>query len=296
MISALAAAMRPRQWTKNLIIFAGLVFSKKFIEPNSLTLSALAFLAFCMNASSVYLINDIKDLEQDKLHPIKKLRPLAAGKITLLHTVVLSILLALLSLGLAFQLNFRFGLMLAGYWVMMILYSFKLKHVVIVDILIISAGFIIRALSGAVVLNVDISGWLIACAIFLSLFLILAKRRNEVFELGTSATSHRAILEEYGDRFLDQMIAIVTACTIISYVLYTVDQETVEKFGKNLIFTAPFVIYGIFRYLYLVYQRNLGGRPEVILLTDRPLIISVVLWILTSLVIAYLALMGKEPI
>lgn len=280
--------MRPRQWTKNLIIFASLVFSQNFFHLGFLKTSILAFVAFCLNASSVYIINDIKDLSQDKLHPIKKLRPLAAGLITLTQAAVLAVLLAGVSLGLAFWLNRQFAGLLAFYWLMMIIYSFSLKHMVIVDILIISAGFIIRAVSGAVVLDVVISRWLLACTIFLSLFLILAKRRNEIVELGSNAADHRAILEEYGERFLDQMIAVVTACTIISYVLYTVDPGTVEKFHTaSLIWTVPFVIYGIFRYLYLVYQRNMGGRPEMILLMDRPLLLSVFLWIAACIVIVY---------
>jgi 4-hydroxybenzoate polyprenyltransferase len=288
MIYALVAAMRPKQWSKNFIIFAGLVFSQNFFHLTSLRTSVLAFMAFCLNASSVYLINDLKDLEQDKLHPVKKLRPLPAGRITPAQAVIFAILLSASSLALAYSLNSKFGVLLAGYWVMMLFYTFKLKHVVIVDILIISSGFILRAISGAVVLDVMISRWLIACTIFLSLFLILAKRRNEIIELGTEAASHRAILQEYGVNFLDQMIAVVTACTIFSYVLYTVDPETIAKFHTHgLIFTVPFVIYGIFRYLYLVYQRNLGGRPEVLLLTDRPLILCLCLWIAAAMLIVY---------
>ncbi|HDH57515.1 MAG TPA: decaprenyl-phosphate phosphoribosyltransferase [Bacteroidetes bacterium] len=285
---ALIAAMRPKQWTKNLVIFAGLVFSQNFFHLGFLKVSVLAFIAFCLNASSVYIINDIKDLEQDRLHPVKKFRPLPAGRISTRQAAFLSVILAVISLALAFWLNLHYGALLALYWVMMIVYSFALKHVVIVDIMIISAGFIIRAISGAVVLDVMISRWLLACAIFLSLFLILAKRRNEIVELGANASEHRAILDEYGERFLDQMIAVVTACTVISYVLYTLDPGTVQKFHTaNLILTVPFVIYGIFRYLYLVYQKNMGGRPEMILLADRPLLLSVFLWVAVSVFILY---------
>jgi 4-hydroxybenzoate polyprenyltransferase len=288
MFTALVAAMRPRQWTKNLIIFAGLVFSQQFFHLDHLRTTVLAFIAFCLNASAVYLINDLKDLEQDKLHPIKRLRPLPARRITQTHAIIAAVFLSAFSLALAFKLNVSFGVLLAIYWSMMILYTYRLKHIVIVDILIISGGFIIRAISGAVVLDVMISRWLIACAIFLSLFLILAKRRNEIIELGSDAAGHRSILQEYGQNFLDQMIAVVTACTIFSYVLYTVDPETIAKFHtQNLIFTVPFVIYGIFRYLYLVYQRNLGGRPEVLLLSDRPLRLCVFLWIITAMGIVY---------
>jgi 4-hydroxybenzoate polyprenyltransferase len=288
MISALVVSMRPRQWTKNLILFAGLVFSKHFFDIAYLRVSILAFAAFCLTASSVYLLNDLRDLEQDKLHPIKKNRPLPAGRITPTQVLTFSLIFALIALPLAFLLRRSYGYLLLFYWLMMLAYSFKLKHVVIVDILIISAGFFLRALAGAIVLNVMISRWLIACAIFLSLFLILAKRRSEIIELGDAAVNHRAILQEYGERFLDQMIAVVTACTIITYVLYTLDPETIQKFQThNLILTVPWVIYGIFRYLYLVYQHNLGGRPEIVLLTDRPLLTAIVLWITTSMVIVY---------
>jgi 4-hydroxybenzoate polyprenyltransferase len=288
MVKALLISMRPKQWTKNLIIFAGLVFSQNIFHPDYLVTSMVAFAAFCLNASAIYLINDIKDLEADKLHPIKKSRPLASGRISMLKAATTAVLLSILSLGLAFQLNRDFGFLVLTYWGLMILYSFKLKQVVVVDILVISGGFIIRAVSGAVVLDVVISRWLLACAIFLSLFLILAKRRVEIIELGSNAGDHRGTLQEYGERFLDQMIAAVTACTIISYVLYTVDPGTVEKFNTTgLIWTVPFVIYGIFRYLYLVYQRNLGGRPEMILVTDKPLLLSVFLWIVASIFIVY---------
>lgn len=287
-MTVLLAAMRPKQWTKNLVIFAGLIFSQNLFHPVYLRTSILAFIAFCLAASSVYLINDLKDIEQDRLHPIKKLRPLPSGKIKPGMAIPFSILLTVLSIALAFWLNRNYGILLLVYWVMMTIYSFKLKNLVIVDILVISFGFIIRAVSGAVVLDVMISRWLLGCAIFLSLFLILAKRRNEIVEMGQEAVNHRAILEEYGERFLDQMIAAVTACTIMSYVLYTVDPGTVEKFQTSgLVYTVPFVIYGIFRYLYLVYQKNMGGRPEMIFLADRPLLISVFLWIVVAMIIVY---------
>ncbi len=280
--------MRPKQWTKNLIIFAGLIFSQNFFHLPYLESSILAFIAFCLNASSVYIINDIKDIENDKLHPVKKNRPLPAGLITKGQAWIFALFLSVVSLFTAYIISLNFGILLSVYWVMMIVYSFKLKHVVIVDILIISAGFIIRAISGAVVLDVVISKWLLACTIFLSLFLIIAKRRSEITELGSDAAEHRTILEEYGERFLDQMIAVATSCTIISYVLYTVDPGTIDKFHTSwLIGTVPFVIYGIFRYLYLVYQHNLGGRPEMIFLTDRPLLLSVFLWIIVSMCIVY---------
>jgi 4-hydroxybenzoate polyprenyltransferase len=288
MALALISAMRPKQWTKNLIIFAGLIFSQNFFHPHYLILSVLAFIAFCLNASSVYLINDLKDIDQDRQHPIKKSRPLASGRLKPSMAGFASIILAIGSLALAYKLDLRYGYLLSTYWVMMLAYSYKLKHLVIVDILVISIGFILRAVAGAIVLDVIISRWLIACAIFLSLFLILAKRRNEIAVMGDDAASHRSILNEYGERFLDQMIAVVTACTIISYVLYTLDPATVVKFHtQSLMFTVPFVIYGIFRYLYLIYQRNLGGRPEVVLLTDRPLLISLFLWIVVAIAILY---------
>ncbi|MBU0517508.1 decaprenyl-phosphate phosphoribosyltransferase [bacterium] len=288
MLKALVVAMRPKQWTKNLVIFAGLIFSQNFFHLGHVQISILAFIAFCLNASSIYLINDIKDVEQDKLHPEKKNRPLPAGLISPGQASFTAVILAIGSLALAYWLGSNYGYLLTAYWVMMLFYTFKLKQLVIVDLLVIAAGFIIRALSGAAVLDVVISRWLLVCTIFLALFLILAKRRNEIVKMGDNAAGHRAILAEYGERFLDQMIAVATACTVMSYVLYTLDPETVAKFQTtNLIFTAPFVIYGIFRYLYLVYQKKLGGRPEVTLLMDRSLLFSVFLWIIVSMIIVY---------
>jgi len=288
MLKAFIIAMRPRQWTKNLVIFTGLIFSQNFFHLDYVMTSFLAFVAFCLSASSIYLINDIKDVEQDKLHPEKKNRPLPAGLISITQAAVSAIILAIASQALAYKLNMNFGYLLTGYWVLMLLYTYKLKHVVIVDLLIIATGFIIRAISGAAVLDVIISRWLLVCTIFLSLFLILAKRRNEIVMMGTNAAGHRAILAEYGERFLDQMIAVATGCSVISYVLYTLDPETVSKFKtSNLVFTVPFVIYGIFRYLYLVYQKDMGGRPEMVLLMDRSLLFSVFLWIAVSMLIVY---------
>jgi 4-hydroxybenzoate polyprenyltransferase len=280
--------LRPRQWSKNLILFAGLIFAKKFFEPDLVLKAVSAFVDFCILASSIYIFNDLKDIESDKLHPTKKFRPIPSGKISPHRAVILGIILAVLSLLWAYYIERSYFLLCAIYFLGMLSYSFFLKHVVIIDIMIIAGGFVLRAVAGALAVGVTISSWLLVCGTFLALFLIISKRRHEVILLGEEAKSHRKILEEYGDRFLDQMIAIVTAATLISYMLYTVDPQTISKFGThNLLLTAPFVLYGIFRYLYLVFQKNKGGHPEQVLLEDPPLIIAIALWVVTAIVIIY---------
>ena len=281
-------ALRPKQWIKNLILFAGLIFAHKFFDAFLVLRTLLAFAAFCLVSSSIYLINDIRDIESDRLHPLKKFRPLASGKIGRGAALRLAVILAVISLSFGFWLNRDFGLTVAIYFAGMLAYNFFFKHVVILDILIIAGGFILRAVAGAVVVEVNISSWLLVCTTFLALFLVISKRRHEIISLGENAAEHRKILEEYGERFLDQMIGIVTACTIMAYMLYTVDQATIDKFGTgNLILTSPFVLFGVFRYLYLVYQRNQGGHPELLLLNDFPLILTILGWIVAAFIIIY---------
>ncbi len=281
-------AVRPLQWTKNLVIFAGLIFSQNFFDHHQIIRAALAFVSFCLLSASVYLINDIKDIESDRQHPIKRLRPIASGSISAGSAVIIAVILAAAGFALAFRLELSF-LYLAGlYFLVMVCYSFFLKHQVVLDLMIIAGGFVLRAVAGAVVVDVTISSWLLVCTTFIALFLIIAKRRHEVILLGENAKEHRKILEEYSPKFLDQLIAIVTAATLMSYMLYTVDASTVEKFGThNLILTSPFVIFGVFRYLYLVYQKNKGGRPEQVLLDDLPIIVAILLWIATAMLIIY---------
>lgn len=285
---ALAEAMRPSHWTKNFAIFAALVFSHRLAGLYDLTTVALGFAAFCLISSSVYLINDLIDLEKDRAHPSKARRPLPSGRLSARAALGAAILLASISMGLGFSINLHFGLLVSSYLLLFVLYSLALKHMVIIDVIIIAAGFVLRVAAGAVAIGVEMSNWLIICTIFLSLFLALCKRRHELLLLGESSRLHRASLLEYSPHFLDQMVAIATACTVMSYVLYTMGSDTVSRYGtRNMVFTIPFVIYGIFRYLFLVYKRNLGGNPEALLLKDMPLALAIVLYSLTVFVVLY---------
>ncbi|MCD6327117.1 decaprenyl-phosphate phosphoribosyltransferase [bacterium] len=271
--------MRPKQWTKNVLLFGGLVFSKHLLNGELLLRSLLGFCVFCILSGLVYVINDITDIDKDKNHPKKKYRPIASGAVSPGLALAFSCVLSVLALALAAHLSLRFAIISAVYPAVMVLYSYVLKHVVILDIMTISAGFVIRALAGAIVVNVDFSGWLIACTIFLSLFLAIAKRRHELISLGDGAEAHRFILKEYTAQLLDQMISIMTASTILAYTLYTMSPEITEKFGTEYLYlTVPFVLYGMLRYLYLVYRKEKGGSPAQILLEDIPLIVDILLW------------------
>lgn len=288
MLKSYIGALRPRQWIKNFVMFAGIIFAHKFFDAALICKTAAAFIDFCLLASSVYIINDIKDVETDRLHPVKRLRPIASGRVSAGSAWILAVVLAVISLTGAYLLEFDYFILACIYFVGMILYSLFLKHMVIIDLIIIAGGFVLRAVAGAVVIQVTISSWLLVCTTFIALFLVISKRRHEVILLGENAKGHRKILEEYGEKFLDQMIAIVTAATLMAYMLYTVDPLTVEKFHtNNLILTTPFVLFGIFRYLYLVYQKNRGGHPEQVLLDDPPLIAAILLWVAAAVVIIY---------
>ena len=281
-------SLRPRQWTKNLVLFAGIIFAQQFFNTQLIIKTVIAFISFCMLASSVYLFNDIRDAEKDRLHPIKRDRPIASGKVSKSAAMIISVVFAAVSLTTAYMLNLNYFILLVVYLFLMSAYTVFLKHVVILDILIIAGGFILRAVSGAAVVEASISSWLLVCTTFLALFLVISKRRHEVLLLGDNAKDHRGILDEYGSQFLDQMIAVVTTATVMGYILYTVDSQTIQKFGTDkLIYTAPFVLFGIFRYLYLVYQKNEGGRPEQLLIDDLPLLIAIILWIISAIIVIY---------
>jgi 4-hydroxybenzoate polyprenyltransferase len=280
MIVPLIQSLRPKQWTKNLPLFAGLVFSVHFFETAFLFRAAAGFVLFCLLSSAEYLINDLMDLEKDRAHPVKSKRPLASGKVSIPLVIVTALILFSGGLYASFLLETGFGWIALSYSLMILAYSLFLKRVVILDVIIVALGFVLRAIAGAVVIGVSISSWLLVCAVFLALFLTLSKRRHELVLLGGDATAHRKNLGEYTPYLLDQMVAVVTASTVMAYALYTTASETVEKFGtRNLIFTLPFVLYGIFRYLYLVHQKNLGGSPELILLKDRPMQLNILLYI-----------------
>jgi 4-hydroxybenzoate polyprenyltransferase len=287
-LGALVAPLRPRQWTKNLLVFAGLIFSRGLHEPILLARSTLAFVLFCLLSGGIYLINDVLDAERDRAHPQKRQRPVAAGRLPPSVAVAASVILLVGASVAAFALSFRFGVLALAYAGLLTAYSMGLKHVVIVDTLIIAGGFVLRALAGVVVLGIDFSYWLLFCTILLALFLTFGKRRHELLALEGGATDHRPILSEYSPQLLDQMIAVVTASTLMAYALYTMAPETHARLGTTrLPLTIPFVLYGIFRYLYLLYRRDLGGNPSEHLLTDRALLAAVALWGVTVVLVLY---------
>lgn len=282
-------SMRPKQWTKNLLIFAPLVFSEGLSQIPSLLNSGLSFWVFCLLSGAVYIMNDLIDLDQDKHHPLKCMRPLASGalspRIAVFAVAIILILAAVISIAF---LNLNFIVTAAGYLILQIAYSTFLKHVVIIDVFCIAAGFLLRVIAGAEAIDVIFSTWLLFCTILLSLFLALSKRRHELILLEDDAIHHRKILFEYSPDLLDQMISIVTTTTLIAYILYTISEETISKFGTDrLKYTVPFVLYGIFRYLYLIHQKNEGGSPEKVLLNDRPILYTVLLYAATACLIIY---------
>ncbi|HEX3644728.1 MAG TPA: decaprenyl-phosphate phosphoribosyltransferase [Vicinamibacterales bacterium] len=284
----LLLSLRPAQWTKNLLVFAGLLFGRRLFDFASVVDAVSAFVVFCALSGVVYLVNDVADRESDRLHPLKSRRPIASGALPV--PVALGVALALGSgaLASAFVIGPAFATVAAAYLALQVLYSFALKHVVIIDVLTIAIGFVLRAVGGAVAVHVEISHWLLVCTILLALFIALAKRRHEIVLLASDAATHRPILGEYTPYLLDQMIGVVTASTLISYIFYTISPETQVKFGTAWLgLTIPFPLYGIFRYLYLVHQRDGGGSPADLLLTDRPLLACVALWALTVAVIIY---------
>ena len=281
-------SLRPGQWTKNLFVFAALVFAQRIHDTNAVLRALLAFAVFCALSSAIYLINDVLDREQDKRHPIKKNRPIASGAVGTTVALAVAVILGATALGVSFMLGLPFFAMAATYVVLLSFYSISLKHIVIVDVLTISAGFTLRAAAGAAAIHVPISHWLLVCTTLLALFIALAKRRHELTLLTDSATGHRPILGDYTPYLLDQMISVVTASTLIAYAFYTISPETTARFGTDLLsLTIPFPLYGIFRYLYLVHRREQGGSPAELVVNDRPLLVCVALWALSVVAIIY---------
>lgn len=281
-------SMRPKQWIKNGALFAPLLFSQNLFNRPLFLKTLEAFGLFCLLAGSVYIINDLKDLKEDRLHPIKRKRPLASGQVSPTLAGVIALVALTVSLIKGWELSVPFFKILMAYLLLQIAYTFFLKQQVILDIFSIAAGFVLRVVAGGLAIGVQLSPWLFICTTLLALFLAMAKRRHELVLLREEATEHRQILKEYSPYLLDQMMGVVTATTVMSYALYTISEETVAKFHTaNLIFTLPFVLYGIFRYLYLVHQKVEGGRPEEILLTDRPLLLTVLGWTVTVFIVLY---------
>ncbi len=286
MISNLWRLLRPKQWTKNLIVFAGLIFSHNLFERGLWFRSLMAFILFCLLSSSIYVFNDLIDLEQDRCHPEKAKRPLPSGQVTKVQASVLHGVLVTGALVGSFGLGARFMLVALGYLGLMFLYTFWLKRLVLVDVLVIAMGFVLRAVAGTTVIDVPVSPWLLVCTILLALFLGFAKRRHELVLLASSAAAHRTNLGEYTPALLDQLTAIVTAATIMAYCLYTLSAGN----SPYLMLTIPLVLYGLFRYLYLVQCRAQGGSPEMVLLSDRPLLVDVGLW---AIAITWLTYYGR---
>ncbi|MDO8685023.1 MAG: decaprenyl-phosphate phosphoribosyltransferase [Armatimonadota bacterium] len=286
MLLNIIRCIRPKQWTKNLLVFAGLLFTLNSRHPASDVLKVvLAFVIFCLLSGSVYLVNDVLDAEKDRKHPKKRYRPIACGKVSPRVAVFLAVALGAVSLAAAFRLDFFFGLVTVAYLLLSTSYSFVLKHLVIVDVFSIAAGFVLRAAAGALVIHVTISEWLLLCTTLLALFMGLAKRRNELVTLDNNAGEHRKILEEYSPALLDQMINVTAACTIVAYMFYTFLSRTGEGSHRYMMMTIPFVIYGLFRYLYLVHSKNLGGSPESVVIEDKPLLVNIILWMVTVAVV-----------
>jgi 4-hydroxybenzoate polyprenyltransferase len=288
LVLLLLFSLRPAQWSKNLVVFAGLLFGRRLFDSAAVLAAVGAFTVFCVLSGVVYIVNDVADRESDRRHPLKARRPIASGALPLSAAVAAAIVLGAAGLAGAAAIGRPFATVAVAYLVLQLAYSASLKHVVIIDVLTIAVGFVLRAAGGAVAVNVEISQWLLVCTILLALFIALAKRRHEIVLLADGAPTHRPILGEYSAYLLDQMIAVVTASTLIAYVFYTISPETVGKFQTRWLgSTIPFPLYGIFRYLYLVHQRDGGGSPADLLLADRPLLACVALWALAVALIIY---------
>ncbi len=290
MIGIVLQQIRVRQWTKNLVLFAGVIFAHEFSQVDELTRAILGFLSFCLLSSAVYVLNDLIDIESDRVHPKKRNRPIASGRISIPGAWTLLFFVLGGGGALAVWLGPRFAGVAAGYLALNLLYTLLLKRLVMVDVLAISIGFVLRAVAGVAVLRnpVDLSPWLLLCTFFLALFLAVCKRRAERVLLQEQAEQHRKTLTEYPPELVDQLIPVVTAATVISYSIYTVAPATLERVGgPQLVYTVPFVLYGVFRYLYLVFRRMQGGSPSDTLLTDIPTLMNIGLWLCGILWILY---------
>lgn len=287
-------ALRPKQWTKNLLVYFALIFSvNKSWSPTNFdqssaffTAATAAFFIFCAISSAQYLVNDILDIEKDRQHPRKRYRPIASGRVPVPVAVAGAVILLIAAVAGAVAVSPILALIVAIYFLLMLSYSFSLKHLVIIDVFVIAAGFVLRAAAGAIAINVPISPWFYTCTVLGALFLGFSKRRHELVLLEAGAGSHRRILDEYSPQLLDQMIGVVMTSTVVAYGLYTFTEPSLPQ-NHAMMATIPFVLYGIFRYLYLMHQKDEGGSPEEVLLRDRPLLACIVLWMLTSVAILF---------
>lgn len=287
MISGIFKSLRPKQWTKNIVVFAALIFDVKLFQFEPLLKTILGFILLCLISGIVYLINDLVDIEKDRQHPTKKYRPIPSGQVPVQVATATAIILTMICLPLSFLLDVNFGIIATSYWLLQIAYSFLLKNIVIIDVLTLAAGFVLRVASGVVLVEAErFSPWLYLVTVLLALFLGLGKRRQELVLLKDQAPNTRSILNEYNLPFLDEMTAVVTAGTVMTYALYTFSAPNLPD-NHLMMLTIPFVIYGIFRYLYVIHVQGNGGAPDEVLLFDRPLQISIVLFGLTTIIILY---------
>jgi 4-hydroxybenzoate polyprenyltransferase len=290
----LLEALRPYQWVKNLLVFAPLVFAKRMLDPGAAWHAVLAFVAFCAVASGIYLLNDLKDVEGDRAHPEKKRRPLPSGRLRPGTAWLACGALVLAGLALAYTGVRPFHWPVAAYLVINVLYSFRLKHVVVLDTMCVASGFLLRVFTGGEAIGEPVSGWLTLCIFFVALLLAFCKRRHELVLLGEGSMEHRRSLDDYSLPFLDQLIAPLGALTVMTYAAYTVSHEAIEQFGgsskegSNLVYTVPFVVFGIFRYLYLVHIKVEGGNPTRLLLKDPPTLVNILLWFGVCVWVVYL--------
>jgi 4-hydroxybenzoate polyprenyltransferase len=285
-LKGLLITARPRQWTKNVFVFAALVFVGELTNLNLFARTIAAFILFCAMSSAVYFINDLADIEKDRRHPRKRLRPLASGQLAPMTATAAAVVLVAVTLPLAFILNLGFGLIALAYFGLNLAYSFYLKNLVIIDVMSVAAGFVLRAVAGAEVIQVPISPWLYVCTTLLALFISFSKRRHELLLLEGSANQHRQILDDYTIHLLDEFNAVVASTTIIAYSLYTFSAPNLPT-NHNMMLTIPFVLYGIFRYMYLIHRKNEGGSPEEVLLKDRPFLVNMMLWGVAVIAVLY---------
>ncbi|HEX3074147.1 MAG TPA: decaprenyl-phosphate phosphoribosyltransferase [Ignavibacteriales bacterium] len=281
--------MRVKQWIKNLFIFAPVIFSRHLSDARDLSTVFLAFLTFSLSSSAVYIFNDINDVESDRLHPIKKNRPIARGVISIKKAVFLLAIIIALVVASITLFNYSFIAVLFAYILLNVFYTIKLKNVVIIDLMSIAAGFMLRVIGGAFVIEVYISSWLILATLFISLFLAVMKRRSELDVTQTDSPGTRKVLAEYSSNFIEQIVSVSAAGVIICYALYTVSERTIREFNTEaMIYTTVFVVFGIFRFMYLVYKKSKGENATEIMLTDAPMIINILLYILTIIIIVYI--------
>lgn len=285
--SALWRGARPRQWTKNLLVFVGLVFALELFEPAAVIRGAMAFVGFCLLSSAIYLLNDVLDVASDRQHPVKRYRPVAAGLLSRRVASAAAVVLVAMGLSLAGLLGLPFAAFAVGYLALALTYNAWFKRMVLLDLLALAAGYVVRAVAGAVAVGVPISPWLYLCTTLGALLMAMGKRRHELLALQREAAGHRAVLGDYSTALLDQLMTVAASATVLAYALYTFSAENLPRNGAMML-TIPFVLYGVLRYLYLVHCRGGGGQPEELVLADHPLLLNFVLWSMAAVTILYM--------